>query len=131
MTGSNAAKLRVLVAEDEPLVADLLVHVLQEADAEVVGVGESAEQVLLLAGETRPDIAVLDVRLGAGLDGIGVAQMLRDVYSISVIFVTGSGDRDTRRRMEALLPLAILQKPFLPAQVKNLIELAKRRGAGP
>ncbi|WP_376094274.1 response regulator [Roseomonas sp. CCTCC AB2023176] len=118
--------MRVLVVEDEFLIADYLAMLVEEAGHEVAGIAATAREALaILDSGVRVDVASLDVRIPGGMDGIELGEALRARGGPPFLFVTGSGEPATRRRCEALAPLAILQKPVNPPA---LIEALGRAG---
>ena len=106
-------RLRILVVEDEWLVADYIVDVLEDAGHEVVAVLATGEKALEHQERTAIDIALLDIKLKGSLSGIDVARAAR-ASGIPHVFITGSGDPTTRAAAEATGPLGFLQKPFSP-----------------
>ncbi|MBL6456250.1 response regulator [Belnapia sp. T6] len=125
--GALPAGLRVLIVEDEFLIADYLAMLLEEAGHQVVGTAATGEEALaLLGGGVAADIVSLDVKLPGGMDGIGVAAWLRDRAGPPFLFVTGSGDPASRARCEAAGPLAILQKPVDPVALERVLAGVRR-----
>ena len=104
-------RLRVLVVEDEWLVADYIVDVLEEAGHEVVATAATGEKALGHLERNAIDVALLDIMLKGSLSGIDVARAAR-ARGIPHVFITGSGDPATRAAAEATGPLGFLQKPF-------------------
>jgi two-component system, response regulator PdtaR len=114
-------KLRVLVVEDEALVADYVADVIEEAGHEVAGFAATGERALEFLLHERVDLAVLDIKLKGSLSGIDVAQAARE-RAIPHAFISGSGDPATRQAAEATGPLAFLQKPFNQAKLVSVLE---------
>ncbi|MFC5086209.1 response regulator [Microvirga arabica] len=114
-------KLRVLVVEDEALVADYVADVIEEAGHEVAGFAATGEKALEYLLHERVDLAVLDIKLKGSLSGIDVAQAARE-RAIPHVFISGSGDPSTRQAAEATGPLAFLQKPFNQAKLVSVLE---------
>ena len=106
-------RLRVLVVEDEWLVADYIVDVLEEAGHEVAATVATGEKALEYLEQTGIDVTLLDIKLKGNLSGIDVARAAR-AKGIPHVFITGSGDPATRAAAEATGPLGFLQKPFSP-----------------
>src|ERR1039458_6968932 len=79
---------KVLIVEDEPIVALDLKQELEMLGCEVLGVAESADEALVAAGVHRPDLALMDVRIVGSVDGIQTAGLLRAAYQIPVVFLT-------------------------------------------
>ena len=109
--------LRALVVDDELLIADYIASVLEEAGHTVVGMAATADQALKLLRETGADVALLDITLKGASDGVELARAIRREHRLPYIFISGSGDPQTRQRAEDTNPLAFLQKPFKDAQL--------------
>lgn len=108
VTGSEGlAGLRILVVEDEVLIAMLLEDLLQELGCVVVGTAANVAQALALLAATKPDAAVLDVNLGAGRV-YPVADALNQA-AIPFVFITGYGQRGL---IEAFRGHASIKKPI-------------------
>lgn len=100
---------RVLIVEDEALVALTLEDVLTEAGYCVCGIADRPEQALEIARVMEPDIAVIDVRLAAGGDGIALAAQLAARMPVAILFATGN-PAEVRARARA--GNGCLSKPF-------------------
>lgn len=114
--------LRVLIVDDEVLLADYVAAVVEGDGHEVVGTAMTAAEALLLMNQRRPDVAILDIRLKGETDGVDLADAIRaSGLGASIIFISGSGDPETKARAEAVNPLAFLQKPFSDAKLLGLL----------
>ena len=102
--------LRLLVVEDEALVALDLADIVTRMGATVVATSATEDEAVAAFGRHRPDAVLMDVRLRRG-DGISASQRLRAVGPAPIVFVTASTDADTRRRMEAIAGAPIVSKP--------------------
>jgi two-component system, response regulator PdtaR len=85
---------KVLIAEDDALIAMSLREVLSFVRLEVVGNAASVNEALCLAQNTQPDLAIFDMRLAGKRDGIEGAALLRDIMDIPVVSLTANGDQD-------------------------------------
>jgi two-component system, response regulator PdtaR len=121
-----AARPRVLVAEDDYLVALELEAGLKDAGFEVVGIAASADDALRLAESGRPVLAIMDIRLAGPRDGIDTALELFRRNGIRSIFATAHLDARTRARVEAAAPLGWLPKPYALDTLVATIERALR-----
>ena len=124
----NATK--ILVAEDDALVAMSIQQTLSLLGFDVVGIAATVTDALCLAQNTRPDLAIFDIQLAGKRDGIEGAALLRSIVDIPVVFLTGQGDEHTRARANALHPAAYLCKPATPQQVVAAIEQALQVASG-
>jgi len=125
VAGAGASKpTSILIVEDEALVASYIEEVLAESGFRVAGVAASGQEALSLAEETRPRLALVDIKLTGPIDGIELACVLRQKFAIPAIFLSGLADDETTRRAQIAEPLGFLRKPFRPSQVFNAIEQA-------
>ncbi len=104
-------KLRVLVVEDEYLVALSLEDALEELGYQCSGIAGTPEEAIAVAQSERPAIALVDIGLRGGGDGVRLAKELRERFEIAVVFLSGSNDPETRRRAEVAQPRGFLSKP--------------------
>lgn len=112
---------RVLIVEDDYLVATELEATLVDAGFQVVGVASTADQAIRLARIQRPDLAIVDVRLIGQRDGVDAAVTMFNELGVRSIFATAHDDPDTRERAKAASPIAWLAKPYTPARLIPLI----------
>lgn len=117
-------KISILIVEDEVLVAAYIVDVLGDAGFAVAGIAASGPEALSLAAESRPSLALVDIRLTGPLDGIELACLLRQRFGVPAIFLSGLADAATTQRAAAAQPLGFLAKPIVPSQVFKAIERA-------
>ncbi|MGD0787301.1 MAG: response regulator [Terracidiphilus sp.] len=118
---------KLLIVEDEPIVALDLQQEVEELGFEVTGLAESADEALLAVEETRPDLALMDVRIVGSMDGIQTARLLRDTYEIPVIFLTSYSDDETISRAAREMPYGYLAKPFQSRELKATLQVALHR----
>ena len=123
-SGGGAPGARILVVEDDPLVAGYIRDVLEASGFLVLGVASSGLEAVALLQEGIPDLALIDIRLTGAADGIEVACDLRQRFGVPAIFLSGLDDPDTAERAKAARPLGFLQKPFRPSQVYNALARA-------
>jgi CheY-like chemotaxis protein len=120
----------ILIVEDEALVASYIEEVLAESGFRVAGIAASGPEALSLAEETRPRLALVDIRLTGPIDGIELACLLRQKFGVPAIFLSGLADQETTHRAQLAEPLGFLRKPFRPSQVFNAIERALSQAGG-
>jgi len=114
-------RLRVLVVEDEVLVADYIAEAIEEAGHEVAGVLATGEAALEAMDRNGVDLVLLDIKLKGSLSGVDVADAARKRL-VPHVFISGSGDPATRRAADATGPVAFLQKPFSPDRLAGLLK---------
>lgn len=121
---SNTHALRVLIVEDEWLNADLIGMLAEDCGCHVAGVAHNVVAAAALAEMARPNLALVDVQLGDGVDGITFAETLRNSYGMRIAFMTGAGDAATIERIAAFNPLAVILKPFSVQQLQDVLDRA-------
>ncbi len=116
--------VRILIVEDELIIAEDMKDMLEDLGYEVVGItGEEQEARRLLAA-TKPDIAMLDITLGLKQSGLGLAEHINQDYRIPFIFCTSHSDKATVSKASALHPHGYLVKPFEQKDLFSAIEVA-------
>src|SRR3712207_5663366 len=100
-------KLRVLVVDDEALVADYVAELVEDAGHEVIGLAATGEQALTYLEQKEVDLAILDIKLKGELSGIDIARVASR-RAVPHVFITGSGDPVTRQAAEETGPLDFL-----------------------
>jgi DNA-binding NarL/FixJ family response regulator len=123
-SGAPASLGRVLIVEDDYLVASELAATLADAGLRVVGVAGTADQAIQLARTYRPDLAVVDVRLIGQRDGVDAALVIFNELGIRSIFASAHDDPDTRERAKRAAPIGWLGKPYSPARLITMIRAA-------
>jgi two-component system, response regulator PdtaR len=118
---------RVLVVEDDFLIALQTEVALTAAGFEVVGPATTAEEAVALASEAQPTLAVMDIRLASTRDGIDAARQLYQDFAIRCIFATAHDDVYTRGRAEPYAPLGWLPKPYTMASLVSVVVEALAR----
>ena len=125
-TGKPAS---ILIVEDEALIASFIDAVLGISGFRVVGIAGSGPEALVLAAETRPALALVDIRLNGPLDGTELACLLARQAGDPGDLLSGLVDREILQRAKAARPLGFIAKPFSPSQVFNAIERALSQAA--
>jgi len=123
--GANAvASARILIVEDEGIVAEEIRSRLKKLRYGVVAVVFSGEEAIKKAGETHPDLVLVDIRLRGDIDGVEAAQEIRARFDIPVVYVTAYADEDTLRRAKMAEPYGYILKPFEDKELRSSIEVA-------
>lgn len=119
----------ILVVEDEAVIAADIEATLRALGHEVCGVAADAEEALEVARRERPGIALMDIRLRSGGDGIEAALALRELLGIPVLFLTSHSDTATLERAKAACPYGFILKPYDARELHTAIEIALVRHA--
>jgi DNA-binding NarL/FixJ family response regulator len=115
---------RILIVEDEVLVAIANAEILEDLGYRVIGMAVSHEEAVDQAATAIPDLVLMDIRLKGAVDGIVSAGILKERHGCRVLFVTGQGDATTRERAAAVGPAGYLRKPFTPGQLADAVAAA-------
>lgn len=120
--------MRVLIADDEAIIRLGLRTMLQEMGHTVVGTAADGSTALRLACQTRPDLAILDIKM-PGMDGLAVAEAIAARCPLPVLMLTAYSERELIERAAAASVQAYLVKPIREADLAPAIELAATRFA--
>lgn len=118
---TNGRALRVVIAEDEALLAMDMQNMIYDAGGEVSGIALRAQDAITLAAALRPDVVLMDVQLMGDLDGIEAARVIKALRGVAVLFVTALGDPDTLFRMSQIVPTSPVIKPIVEEQLLDAI----------
>jgi AmiR/NasT family two-component response regulator len=118
---------RILVAEDERIVALALSEVLKGLGYEVVGSVGTAGEVIQMASDVKPDMVLMDISLGGPEDGIFAARLIQEHGLAPVVFLTAYSDSRTLRRAAEVEPYGYLMKPLHERELRVAIEIGVAR----
>lgn len=121
---STERRARVLIAEDERLVARDLEEIVKHLGYETTGTVSSAASAVVAVEKERPDLVLMDIRLRGKGDGVEAAAIIRDRYQVGVVYVTAHTDPATTERAAATKPLGFIVKPFDERAVQRAVENA-------
>lgn len=118
------SKVKILVVEDELIIAEDIQNMLDKLGYEVVGIGMDFSEGVSLLETTRPDIVLTDITLGGSKDGIDLAKIISTQYRLPFIFITSHSDKLTVERAKGTRPNGYLVKPFESDDLYTAIEVA-------
>ena len=124
---SNLDKPKILVIEDEALVARDIKSRLHQLGYEVAGLAHNPRQALELAEQTQPDLLLCDIHLKDEVDGIEVAAQICRDRPVPVIFLTAYSDRETVTRAKTITPYGYVLKPIETPDLQIAIEMAMHK----
>jgi len=121
---------RILVVEDESIVAMDIQTRLGRLGYTVVGHAATGDEAVKKAEETRPDLVLMDIRLQGDMDGVEAAAQVRSRFNIPVVYVTAFSDEETLHRAKVTEPFGYILKPFETRELLTAIEMGlyKHRG---
>jgi two-component system, response regulator PdtaR len=114
----------VLVVEDDPAVGQFIQKSLEHSAYSVAGVVPSAAAAIGAIERRAPALVLIDIALEGPIDGITLAEQVRDRWALPVVYVTGNGDGVLFERLVKSEPHGYVSKPFDEAQLLGAVELA-------
>lgn len=115
---------RILIIEDEILVARDLEQQLTALGYQAVGIAATGARALQLVAESQPHLILMDIRLQGALDGIATAEQIRQRHLLPVIYLTAHADSATAARARVSEPFGYILKPFEERELRTIIEMA-------
>lgn len=116
--------MRILVVEDEFIIAEDIRQILKSLGHEVVGVAMNYTQALDILEKHTIDMALIDIILGGSKTGIELAQFIKERYGFPFIFLTSHADAATVKKAKAVQPSGYLLKPFNKNDLFTTLEIA-------
>ncbi|WP_170110392.1 response regulator transcription factor [Flavilitoribacter nigricans] len=116
--------IRVLIVEDEALIAKDIQFILEDADYSVSAIAYNSKKALEELRNRTPDIVLLDIQLNSELSGIQLAKIINEQYQLPFIFITSYADRATIEKVKSTNPMGYLVKPFEERTLITTIEIA-------
>lgn len=115
---------KILIVEDENIVAMDIENILHDMGYEVQGPASTGEECIQLASESCPDLVLMDIRIQGKVDGIKTAEILREKFDVPIVYLTAYADDETIQRAKITAPFGYLLKPFKPGELKSTVEIA-------
>ena len=118
------SNIKVLIVEDELIIAEDMKEMLHELDYEVTGIACDCNEAEDLLVKELPDIALIDIQLRCGDDGIALARSVKEKYNLPVIFITSHTDKNTVENAKTANPDGYVVKPFEKDDLYTSVEIA-------
>ncbi|HQV62279.1 MAG TPA: response regulator transcription factor [Chitinophagaceae bacterium] len=118
------SKFRVLIVEDEPVIAENISMYLDNNDFEVSGIAYDSGEAIEQLQNNTPDAAILDINLESEEDGIDIANFINQRYQIPFLFLTSYSDKETLQRAKNVNPSGYIVKPFNEKTLLASLEIA-------
>jgi PAS domain S-box-containing protein len=124
---ASAGGLRVVVAEDDGMIAEAICNRLTDMRYEVVATADTGAGAIEAVLSTRPDVVLMDVRLKGDMDGIRASELINEKVRVPVVYLTGDSDQTTLARAKAASAYGYVLKPFHIRNIIVAIEVAVDR----
>lgn len=118
------ANIKILIVEDEFIIAEDLRIQLSKLGYQVIGIAKSYDKAMQLIEQDKPDLSLIDIKLKGEKDGIHLAENIKKNYDFPFIFLTSHADRVTVERAKKVHPNGYLIKPYEREDLYTSIEIA-------
>ena len=118
------AKTRIMIVEDDNIVVMELRYRLESLGYDVSGVVSHGEEAVKIAGDTHPDLVLMDIKLKGTANGIDAAEKIRTLFDIPIVYLTALADENTLRRVKMTEHFGFIVKPFEERELHSAIEMA-------
>ena len=113
----------ILIVEDEKVIAEAIEKRLKGFGYTVAGMAATWEEALEKVESLRPDLLLMDINLGAGMDGVAAAEIVRVRFDLPVVFLTAFSDDATLQRAKLTEPFGYILKPYEDQDLRTAIEI--------
>ncbi len=117
-------KSKILIVEDEPIIASDIEMILEDLGYEVTGIEDNAEEAIESIENNKPDLVLLDINIEGDIDGVMLAEDINNKYKIPFVFLTSNADKMTINRVKRTKPAGFIAKPFSEKDLQSNIEIA-------
>ncbi len=118
------SKEKILIVEDEKVIALDIQRRLERYDYTVVGMAGEGEESVAIVSETRPDLVLMDIELPGSINGIEAAKRIRAAHGTPVIFLTAYSEPSLIEQAKAAEPFGYILKPFKERELLTTIDIA-------
>lgn len=118
------SKVKIMVVEDEAIVAEDIKHMLLSLNYDVPALAASGDEAIKKVKDTRPQLVLMDIMLKGNKDGVSVAEHIQYNYGIPVVYLTAYADDYTLERAKITEPYGYIIKPFEKKELYTTIEIA-------
>jgi len=115
---------RILIVEDDEIIANLISVMLEKKGYNIIGKIASGEESIIRAAELEPDLILMDINLAGVMDGVTAACYIFQLFQYPVVFLTALCDDDLLNRAKNAQPLGYILKPFTDRDLSSNVELA-------
>lgn len=115
---------RILIVEDDEIIANLITLMLEKKGYSIAGKIRSGEESIRKAAELEPDLILMDINLNGQMDGVTAAQYIFHLFHFPVIFLTAMCDDNLLERAKNVQPYGYIMKPFTDRELTSNVKLA-------
>jgi len=125
-TTAGGSGLKVLIVEDECIIAMDMSRIVSDLGYSVSGVVDTGEDSIREAGKIRPDVVLMDIMIKGRIDGLRAARAIRTLFQIPIVYTTAYSDLSTMKRAQATNPAGFLLKPFTERELGFVLSEIRR-----
>lgn len=118
--------MRVLIAEDDLLIAEHLHDIIKSCDIEEVYLAHNHQEIMFKIDYLQPDLVLLDINMDKKDTGIEIAKIINNKFNIPFIYVTAQSDKHVMDAAIETSPFSYIIKPFNTLEIYATIQLAKK-----
>jgi DNA-binding NtrC family response regulator len=118
------AQLKILIVEDEIIIASLLKKILEIEGFSIVDIVSSGEKAIKITREQEIDLILMDIHITGIIDGIETSRLISENGDAKIIFITGYPDMETREKAGKINPLGFFIKPL---NIEELVIFIKKK----
>jgi CheY-like chemotaxis protein len=122
----SGSRVRILIVEDEMVVALSLKAVIEELGHEAAHIAITGDEAISYVNGSAPDLILMDITLAGDMDGIEAARRINRDHDVPIVFLTGYSDSDTLSRIEDVAHQVFLKKPAREDVLREAIQDALR-----
>lgn len=126
MNGTDGEEVRILIVEDDGIIALDIMTRLEDLGYRNVSAAATGEDAIRVAERMHPHLVFMDITLRGDMDGIEAAEIIRDRLGTPVVFVTAYSDSSIRDRAAAASPAGYILKPFTTGDLASAVRRALR-----
>lgn len=119
-----SAGARILVVEDDEIIANLITLILEKKGFHIAGKIGSGEEAVIRSAELQPDLVLMDINLNGLMDGIMAGRYIFSLFHFPIIFLTGYSDEQLLERAKSAQPYGYILKPFTEKELISNVTIA-------
>lgn len=118
------SRKKILIVEDEAIVAESIAETLAKYRYDVVGIAFSGEEAVSMARKFSPDLILMDIILAGEIDGVEASEIIKKSLSVPIIFLTANSDETTLQRAKITEPFGYITKPYREKELHSAVSVA-------
>lgn len=126
-TKVTLASIKILVVEDESIVAEDIRDSLESLGYTITDIADTGKEAIEKAAKYQPNLVLMDIRLKGNMDGVQAAEQIWSLFKIPIVYLTANSDISTIQRAKDTDPFGYVTKPFKEKDLHTAVEIALHR----